>query len=99
MADDVHDIDFSIDLLQSILWQHEDAPNLVAMAQHDQAAIDGVFTEFWEDWYDNFFNLLTVNRAGAMLWSKILGLPITIYDSESETEPRWGFGANHLNFE
>lgn len=89
--------DFSVDLMRSILWQYEGAPNAIALARNDQAFINIQHTEFWEDWITDVFDLTTANNFGLAVWARILDLPITISESRN-VEDVWGFGVHNQNF-
>src|SRR5690554_6419262 len=89
--------DFSVNLMRSILWQYEGAPNAVALARNDQAFIDVRHSEFWEDWITDVFDLTTANTFGLTVWARILDLPITILESRN-VDNVWGFGIHNENF-
>lgn len=89
--------DFSVNLMRSILWQYEGAPNAVALARNDQAFIDVRHSEFWKDWITDVFDLTTANTFGLTVWARILDLPITILESRN-VDNVWGFGIHNENF-
>jgi len=88
---------YDANVLQSILWQYQNAPNITALLQAKQDVWDTDFTDFWEDFYTNIFNLQTANDFGLAVWAIILGAPIT-YIVTAGGAASWGFGTNHVNF-
>lgn len=84
-------IDFSVNLMGSILWQHEGAQNLVSMAQNDQSWADINQRDFWDAWRRDVFDLTTANAFGLMVWSIILNSPLTIKQTGGDRE-NWGYG-------
>lgn len=91
--------DFSVNLMQAILWQYENAPKMVALAQAQQRYASSMSDEFWDAWRRDVFDLHTANDFGLSVWARILDYPITISDAPRFTGAVWGFGANHFNFE
>lgn len=85
------------DLFQALLWQYDDATNLKAIIQYMQDVFNTNQTQFWSDWYDNVFNLLTANEFGCAVWAIILGIPLNIIQAPSTAIP-WGFGVFNKNF-
>ena len=103
----IQQFDYSVNLLKSILWQYEKAPNLLGLVTEKQNWYTTNQTEFWTDWYDNVFNLLTANSFGLAVWSLILNVPLYIpYSPEPDDKPLFGFNAgtfgsyenSYLNF-
>ena len=74
----IQNIDFTADIQKSLLWQYENAPNLKELVQRQQVWFDNNQTEFWNDWYNNVFNLATADDFGLVVWSIILGLPLFV---------------------
>lgn len=89
--------DLSVNLMRSILWQYEGAPNAIALARSDQRFIDLKHTEFWDDWIKDVFDLTTANAFGLTVWARILDLPISVTESQN-IEDVWGFGIHNRNF-
>ena len=81
---------YDIDLLTSILWQYNKATNLQAIIQNKQNFLDENNKKFWEDWYNDVFNLVTANDFGLSVWSIILNVPflVQIFDPQKQD---WGF--------
>lgn len=91
--------DFIVDVTRSIIWQYNDASNLIGIIQNKQDWLDENVKQFWLDWYDNVYNLDTANEFGLKIWAIILGLK---FSSESATQTSV-FGFNYstsgaLNF-
>lgn len=91
--------DYSVNLLQNILWQYDQSPNLVAIVQKKQDWYTVNQSEFWEDWYRDVFNLLTANDFGLAVWAVILDIPIFADNGASSSGyPAWGFDPSGENF-
>lgn len=92
--------DYSVDCLQAILWQYNDAERLQSLIQQKQDWINNEQTQFWQDWFDDVFNLQTANNFGCAVWSIILDLPIS---TEAAPPPadnqQFGFDEYNLNFD
>ena len=88
----IQTFDYSVDLLQAILWQYNDAINLQSLLTQKQDWYNLNQRDFWNDWYTNVFNLLTANFFGLSVWSKILNLPLFVpVNPEDPGKPIWGF--------
>ena len=85
----IQSIDYSVNLTQAILWQYNAAENLQAIINKKQEWYDVNQTEFWENWFDDVFNLQTANDFGLSVWSIILGMPFLI--ATQPLGPVWGF--------
>lgn len=99
MTTRIQAVDFSVDLLQAILWQYNDAARLQSLLVQKQAWYDEAQTTFWTDWTRDVFNLLTANDFGLSVWGVILGIPISIGLPGTGARPVWGFGIHNQNFE
>lgn len=106
----IQEFDYSVDLLQAIIWQYEEATALVSLIQSKQTWFNVNQTTFWDSWYTNVFNLMTANAFGLVVWSIILNLPLfLLVQPEDPAKPNWGFNAydptfptlenSYLNFE
>lgn len=92
--------DYSVDVLQALLWQYNDAENLQAILQAKQDWYDLNHKQFWIDWYNNVFNLATATDFGLSVWSYILNLPLSFDTPPDPTDkPTFGFGMFNQNFE
>lgn len=95
----VQEFDYSVDLLQNILWQYDNAPNLFSIVQKKQLWYAMNHTEFWSNWYDDVFNLNTANAFGLSVWALILDVPIFADNGASPTSyPAFGFDPVGQNF-
>ena len=93
----IQEFDFSVNLLQAILWQYNDAVNLQSLLQQKQDWYNVNQQEFWQDWYTNVFNLVTANDFGLAVWSIILNIPLSIDPTpDPPNKPIFGFGSNTL---
>lgn len=85
-------------LRQVILWQYETATQLIGVVDLMQAGYDRLELDFWENWYWDVFNIDTANDFGLGLWSKILGVKVSVdFEAQADKEA-WGVGPNRRNF-
>lgn len=94
----VQQFNASVNLLQAILWQYDQAERMLSLARAKQAWYDKNLTAFWLDWYRDVFNLDTANDFGLAIWGRILGVPMSIELEPTTGRPVWGFGTNNKNF-
>lgn len=97
----IQQFDFSVDLLQVLLWQQQPAVNIQAIIAAKQAWYDENQTKFWTDWYSDVFNLITANEFGLSVWSIILNQPLVIQGPPDPPDvPIFGFDSEppHVNF-
>lgn len=92
----IQTFNYSVDLLQAILWQYNDAERLESLLSQKQDWYNEEQTDFWSDWYNNVFNLVTADEFGLAVWCIILEVPYFIY-TDSNTGPIWGFGPGSDN--
>lgn len=90
-------LDLSVDMLQSLLWQHNEAANLTALLEKKQAWYDENYTQFWLDWIRDVFDLRTANAFGRQVWARILGVPLQVALPPG-SGPTFGFGAFNQNY-
>lgn len=83
--------DFSVNVLQALLWQYNEAPNLTVLLQAKQDWYDTNQKEFWQKWVNDVFDLRTANDFGCAVWSYILRIPLAI-EWQHAAGPAWGFG-------
>jgi len=95
----IQDFNLSADILRSLLWRNNEAPNLTALLQNKQDNFDVEHQEFWDDWITDVFDLRTANEFGLNLWAIILGISIAISSEEEAPNSSWGFGPNRKNFD
>ena len=91
--------DFSVDLLRVLTWQYDNAPNLRALLQAKQDWYDANYTQFWNDWVTDVFDIRTANDFGLSVWAVILDLPL-FGDTEVSPPnyPAFGFDPFGSNF-
>lgn len=97
MTTTIQEFDFSVNLLQALLWEYNDAVNLQGILASQQAWYTDNQTDFWTNWYTNVFDLRTANDFGLQVWAIILGLPLYV-NLSAEGRPTWGFEEFHVNF-
>lgn len=88
---------FSVNLLQALLWRQNKADNLASLLTQKQSWYDTNQTNFWTNWIRDVFDLRTASDFGCAVWAIILGLPLAVVLPAS-TRPTFGFGAFHRNF-
>jgi hypothetical protein len=74
----VQEFDYTSDLDAALLWQYNNATNLQALVNNQQAWFDTNHTDFWQEWQDSIFNLYgpNFNDFGAAVWAIILNIPL-----------------------
>ena len=92
----IRDFDYSIDVLQSLSWRYENSVNLRAIIQNKQNFLDLNNQGFWDDWFNDVFNLATANDFGLSVWAIILDLPVFVFPANPEFA--WGFGSFRNRF-
>ena len=50
--------DYSVDILQNLIWEYDKAPALAALMTQKQNWYDENHEQFWIDWFNNVFNLI-----------------------------------------
>lgn len=94
----VQEFDYSVDLLQAILWQYNDAARLISLAQQKSEWYEENQRDFWDAWVRDVFDLQTANDFGLAVWARILNVPLVASVPATEDRPVFGFGAFNLNF-
>jgi len=91
---------YETDLLQVILWQYNEATNLLALLNDKQAWYNQYQSQFWLDWYNNVFNLSStqLNLFGATVWSIILNVPLFVLNNNENPDAIFGFNAYNPSF-
>lgn len=97
MTNTIQSFDFSLDLLKTILWQYENAPNIKALVTAKQAWYAENQTALFDDYHTDIFNLDTANDFGLAVWAIVLDAPI-VYNLSGAGSEGWGFGAYRFNF-
>ncbi len=100
MTGQIQAFDFSVNLLQSLIWQYDKAANLEALLQKKQDWYNENQTAFWTDWVKDVFDLRTANEFGLSVWAIILQVPIIVSLAPAPPgQVAWGFGEFNKNFE
>lgn len=95
----IQQFDYHSDLLQTILWQYENADKLKSLAHFKADYFHQSTVLFWQNWYRDIFNIDTANDFGLAVWARILDVPLGIDISPSEkTKIGFGFGKKKANF-
>ncbi len=98
----IQGFNFEVDILQVILWQYNNATNLVSLLNDKQSWLQSYQTEFWynpgttsaEGWYQNVFDLLTANTFGLAVWAILLNVPSYLPAASLPPNSQiWGFNA------
>jgi len=99
MSVQIQDLDFSVDVLSALLWQHNEADALRSILEAKQGWYETNQEDFWQNWYRDVFNLDTANEFGRRVWSIILNVPLVIASTPSPTTKKgFGFGPYRKNF-
>ena len=92
------EFDFSVNLLDAIIWQYDSASNIRSMLESKSDWYTENQTDFWQNWITDVFDLRTANEFGLSVWSIILGQPLYTSFPPSATGENWGFGEYRKNF-
>ena len=96
---DIQAFDFSVNLLRASLWQYNDATNLQGLLNAKNTWYLENQTQFWNNWYNDVFNLQTANDFGIKVWGEILGLKLYV-NPTTATGDVFGFdGSDGFNFD
>lgn len=84
---------FSLNLLQAILWQYNDSPRIQTLITEKSNWYADNEEQFWNDWVVNVFDLRTANTFGLCVWSIILDIPlyINVNSIDPDGKPLIGF--------
>lgn len=74
MAVDVGTINFTINNNLCYLWQYDNAVNLTSLMNFKDNFLTICVQNFWEDFFQNIFNIQTANTFGLELWGETLGI-------------------------
>lgn len=96
----IQEFDYSINLLKFIFWQYDQPSeeNIAKLIRQKQDSLEINHTQFWEDWYQDVFNINTLNEFGVTVWSIILGIPKLIEVDARNPNISWGFGQFRKNY-
>lgn len=91
----IQKFNYDVDLLAVVLWQYNEATNLLSLLEQKQAWYSNNQTVFWEGWYNEVFDLSPWNSAitpfGLAVWSIILNMPLYIPVGDIVSTVEWGF--------
>jgi hypothetical protein len=97
----IQEFDYSVNILESILWQYNEAENLLGLLNQKQEWLNIYQTEFWQNWFNDVFALAYANITlfGCAVWAIILGVPLRVPIHEDNlNRPVWGFNAFDPSF-
>lgn len=86
-------------LKKAILWQYEQAVNLVGLVELMQRGYDTLYADFWERWYHDVFNVDTANDFGLNVWARILGMRMFVVGEPVQIKDAFGFHQNDMAFD
>lgn len=100
----IQKFNYETDILQAVIWQYNEATNLLGLLNYKQNWINVNQTEFWQDWYNYVFylanpalgniidpNLQAMALFGLAVWSIILNVPLFVPITPPEVGVVWGF--------
>lgn len=64
-----------INVQQCVLWQYANSPSLQTLLQAKSAFYAQNVTQFWNDWFNDVFNINTATDFGLTVWGEILDFP------------------------
>lgn len=95
----IQEFDYHVDLQQGILWQYNEATNLLGLVNAKQAWYDEYQEVFWLLWEKLVFDLVTCDQFGAAIWSILLDVPLYVpIEMPMPVQPTWGFNAYDPSF-
>ena len=94
----VQAFDTALDGVKALLWQHDNAQRLKTLIELKQAWYTNAYSEFWDNWLRDVFNIDTANSFGLAVWSRILNIPLYVLSPADEGKRAWGFGPYNANF-
>lgn len=80
MSDRIPEIETSVDLLRSIIWQYDNAESVKSLISQKNEWYKKEQTEFWDNWFRDVFDIRTANDFGLEIWSIILGVSFLVPD-------------------
>ena len=99
MTDKIQEIKFDIDLTRPILWQYDSKPRILSLINQKNEYYQKIQYDFWNDWRDDVFSILTAESFGLVVWAIILGAPTNIFIRDEDQEIFWGFGEHNGGFD
>lgn len=97
-SDRIQALNFSIDLTKSILWEFNNATNLISLINQKASWYEQNQVAFWENWITDVFDIRTCNQFGLVVWSIILDIQLKKSVPGNISGPTFGFGAYNKNF-
>ena len=94
----IQNFDVSIDLLQNVIWQYNEAKHLNKLIQNNQDFLNTNVISFLDDFYTNVFNVDTANDFGLRIWELIFNIDFTVPPKPKRTNNIFGFGSFNNNF-
>lgn len=89
----------NVDLTDTLLWRHNNAPNLTKLMQLKNDWYQAHHVKFWQDWFINTFDIRTCDQFGLIVWSIILDIPLSVVQPPSQPgKLTFGFGTYNKNF-
>lgn len=64
-----------INVQQCVLWQYANSPALRTLLQAKSDFYEQNVTQFWNDWFNDVFNINTATDFGLTVWGEILDFP------------------------
>lgn len=93
------ELNLHVDLMRAILWEYEQADNLKAIIEFQSNAHNKLVAEFWQQWYDDVFNIDTANDFGLSIWARILNVNLSVDFDPQPDKVAFGLGSNRRNFQ
>lgn len=88
----------NIDIFKAVLWQYEEAENIVELTQARQSWLRENHGNFWTSWCRDVFNISTANDFGLAVWARILDVNLGVTNESQDGKVPFGFGAFNENF-
>lgn len=83
--------------LAGVTWRYDQSPNLLSILTAKQTWYSTEYTQFWQGWIDQIFNLKEANTFGVAVWAFILNIPLSVLGLDENTR-YWAFGPLRSNF-
>jgi hypothetical protein len=80
MSTRIPEVETSVDLLRSIIWQYDNAESVKSLISQKNEWYKKEQAEFWDNWYRDVFDIRTANDFGLEIWSIILGVSFLVPD-------------------
>lgn len=95
----IQDFDISINLLSVLMWQDNEAPAFTELIRLKNQWYARNYSDFWQGWERDVFDLNTANDFGLSVWARILGVPMQVtLGPQDLNKPTFGFGSFNQNF-